>query len=109
MKTKMKTKIQKEIKFYKDYGRRNFFGHHFSQLRFETKIGRAVNAVYCRLRYTEEELLQEAHYHYAESHKSLHGVKWSPAFGSMTIKELYKEAKKLQEEANRNYEQEMTS
>jgi len=102
-------KIQEQIKFYKDYGRRNFFRSHFTTLRFDTKIGRAVNNVIARIRFTEEELLEEAHYFYAEAHKSLHGVKWSPAFGSMTSKELYKEAKKLQEEANRNYEKEMES
>lgn len=56
-----------------------------------------------------DEQLLEAHYWFAEAHKSLYGCKWSPAIGSYTIDELYERARQMQDEANKLYEQEVAN
>ena len=91
----MKTKIQKEIKFYKQYGRRNFFQHYSNQLRFETKLGKALNKVYIQMRYTDEELLEDARQLYSDAHKSIYGHRWVPM--NATADELYNQMNNLYE------------
>ena len=89
----MTDKIQDTIRFYKQYGGRNFIRHYSSQLRFETKLGRALNKVYIRIRYTDEELLEDARQLYSDAHKTVYGHRWVPM--DATADELYDQMNNL--------------